>query len=34
MFKNNSKTILRFKTLSENNIKNGDIVQLFTMETN
>ena len=34
MFKNNSKTILRFKTLSENNIKNGDIVQLFTLETN
>ena len=34
MFKNNSKPILRFKTLSENNIKNGDIVQLFTLETN
>ena len=34
MFKNNSKTIMRFKTLSENNIKNGDIVQLFTLETN
>ena len=32
MFKINSKTILRFKTLSENNIKDGDIIQLYKLE--
>ena len=32
IFTDNSKTILRFKTLKENNIYNGDIVQLFILK--
>ena len=32
IFTDNSKTILRFKTLKENNICNGDIVQLFILK--
>ena len=32
MFTANAKPVLRFKTLSENNIKDGDILQLFKLE--
>ena len=32
MFTANAKPILRFKTLIENNIKDGDILQLFKLE--
>ena len=32
MFKVNEKPVLRFKTLGENNIKDGDILQLFKLE--
>ena len=32
IFTDNSKTILRFKTLKENNICDGDIVQLFILK--
>ena len=32
MFTANAKPVLRFKTLSQNNIKDGDILQLFKLE--
>ena len=32
MFTANAKPILRFKTINENNIKDGDIIQLFKLE--
>ena len=32
MFTANAKPILRFKKISENNIKDGDIIQLFKLE--
>jgi hypothetical protein len=32
MFTANAKPILRFKTINENNIKDGDIIQLFRLE--
>ena len=32
MFTANAKPILRFKTIKENNIKDGDIIQLFKLE--
>ena len=32
MFTANAKPILRFKTLKENNIKDGDIIQLLKLE--
>ena len=32
MFTANAKPVLRFKTLSENNINDGDILQLFKLE--
>ena len=32
MFKVNEKSILRFKKMKENNIKDGDIIQLFKIE--
>ena len=32
MFTANAKPVLRFKTINENNIKDGDIIQLFKLE--
>ena len=32
MFTANAKPVLRFKKLYENNIKDGDIIQLFKLE--
>ena len=32
MFNANDKLVLRFKTICENNIKDGDILQLFKLE--
>jgi hypothetical protein len=32
MFTANAKPVLRFKKLCENNIKDGDIIQLFKLE--
>jgi molybdopterin converting factor small subunit len=32
MFTVNAKPILRFKKIKENNIKDGDIIQLFKLE--
>ena len=32
MFTANAKPILRFKTISENGIRNGDYIQLFKLE--
>ena len=32
MFTANAKPVLRFKTIKENNIKDGDIVQLIKLE--
>jgi hypothetical protein len=32
MFTANAKPILRFKTINENNIKDGDIITLFKLE--
>ena len=32
MFTANAKPVLRFKTINENNIRDGDIIQLFKLE--
>ena len=32
MFTANAKPVLRFRTINENNIKDGDIIQLFKLE--
>ena len=32
MFTTNNKTVLRFKTIKENNIKDGDIIQLIKLK--